>query len=156
MAHVHYENFIGLDPRQVVLMQFFKWMKVDEEDIAEMPFSADQDVMFWQFQADSDAKNYGLLAKLATFILCAVVLSATCERLFKSYKLFHTVSRNRMHLGTASKLVLVKRHQERLNIKHDGPGASGPGCVHIVPGKNRIVLPTELELSQEGEKMDLG
>lgn len=151
MAHVYYEKFIDPDLRKDVLMQFFKWMQVNQEDIAEMLFSVDQDIMLWLFQAYSDEENYGLLAKLATFILCAVVRSATCERLFKSCKLFHTVYRKRMNLGTASKLILVKRHQERVN--HDGPGASGQGSVHILPGKNWIVLRTRLELSQEGENM---
>jgi hypothetical protein len=91
---------------------------------------------------------------LATFLLCAPVQSASCERLFKDFALYHTKHRNRMNSPTYLKQTQIKHDMVRMYGPADAQRETGVGKSpnRIVPAKvrkssNRIVPAKEYDRS---------
>jgi hypothetical protein len=86
---------------------------------------------------------------LAIFLLCAPIQSASCERLFKDFALYHTKHRNRMNPPT---------YLKQTQIKHDMVQMYGPADAQRETGvrksSNRIVPAKEYCRIRDEETTD--
>ena len=113
-------------------------------------------VEFWA----RNAIEHPELARLGQYLLSCPVQSANCERLFKSWVLFHTKARNRLDPSKTQGMAKVRRvlqHQREQEKREQEKRTSSKATTTNKPtkSKNRFVNPAprpslvDLQLTQE-------
>ena len=151
-AHVYYKKHIGPDPEGQVIEEFSNWMWLSDEEVVMMPHKADS-ALFWKYQGQKHVS--AMWPRLAAFLLGVVVQSASCERMFKTYKMQHTSARNRLELAKAAKIVQVKMGQERvakaIAVEKAQQWSVTTNEVHLKASKNRVLAVTEFAKTLDAE-----
>jgi hypothetical protein len=151
MAALYYKKHIGPDAGKIS-EEFSNWMGLEDAEVSNM-LHVDDNQRFWKYQAQKNVDSKW--ASLARFLLSVVVQSATCERMFKTYKMQHTAVRNRLELTKTTKLVQIKMGQERTHkqaadaLARDMAPPSTT-TVHNVISKNRVLKTTEFTKLDNG------
>jgi hypothetical protein len=95
---------------QQLRSNLFSWLVTDNGNFDQVAlpvdgFSGVGDAVGWWLQHRLEHQG---IVRVATFILCAPVQSASCERMFKTITFFHSKVRNRLSGEKYMKMTRVK------------------------------------------------
>ncbi len=138
IAIFYYQRFIGDDIGQL-RMEVVQWREngthaygVDKS--SEFPTALD----FWDFV--KLAFKGSRLAPLALIILCVVINTATCERLFSELSQIHTARRNRLKAKKVKKISIVRQAVRKKNAKEDKNMSAEDSVGRIVEAMERKLI----------------